>query len=294
MHPEQQYLDLIRRVMDEGFYRVSPWEPLPSQPAPPGTYSLINQNMAFDLTTGELPLMTVRKIGLKPILAELLWFLSGSTNNNDLVKLGAHIWDPWATDETAGSMGYKYGELGPIYGAQWRNFGARTILADGTVHHGRGFDQITALVEEIKTRPHSKRMMVTSWHPADMERCFVATCHGIFHCSVEGDLLNLHMFQRSGDVPVGIPFNIASYSLLVMMLAQVTALQPGRFYHTISDAHVYEHQLPAMKQLLERDPMPYPSVRLNPDIDNIFDFGMEDFELVGYQSHPKLEVPVAT
>jgi thymidylate synthase len=292
-HPELQYLDLVRKIIEQGFYRPSPHRPLPTQPNPPGTYSLMNQNLAFDLSMGWFPLMTVRWMGLKGVVAELLWFLSGSTNNADLHALGAHLWDSWDTPETNQSLGWAPGQLGPIYGKQWRHWGARMQKPDGRLD-GPGYDQIDALVRGIRETPHSKRLYVTGYDPADMNDCFVTTCHGLFFCQVWGDQLNLHMVQRSADVPVGVPFNIASYSLLLMMLAQVTGLKPGMFYITLSDAHLYENQVDSMSKVLTRGPYPYPQVRINPDVTNIFDFRPDDFELTNYQFHPKLKVPVAT
>jgi len=292
-HPEQQYLDLIDRILREGFYRPSPHGPLPSQPNPPGTYSLMNVNMAFDLSKGAFPLMTVRRMGFRPVLAELLWFLSGSTNNADLLELGAHIWDPWDTPETNQACGWAPGQLGPIYGKQWRHWRAAMAKPGGTLD-APGYDQIAKLVERIKTSPNSKRLFVTAYDPQDAEDCFVTTCHGLFFCQVWDGRLNLHMVQRSGDVPVGIPFNIASYSLLTIMLAQVTGLQPGVFHHTISDAHVYENQVDAMRQLLLRQPCLYPRLEVDSTVTDIFGFRLEHFKLVDYEPHLKLNVPVAT
>lgn len=299
VHPEQQYLDLIDQILTQGHYRPSPHQPLPSQPKPPGTFSLMNCNMSFDLTSGEFPFMTVRKMYLRPVVAELIWFLSGSTNNDDLHALGAHFWDAWDTPETNQAMGWNPGQLGPIYGKQWRHWGARMAVGDGSflpADNARfnGFDQITNLIDTIKTAPASKRLFVTAYDPIDAKDCFVTTCHGMFFCQVWGDRLNLHMVQRSGDVPIGIPFNIASYSLLLLMLAQVTQLKPGTFYHTISDAHIYENQVEAMKEVLRREPKPYPKLILNPKVTSIFEFTPDDVELVGYESHPRLDPPVAT
>lgn len=293
MHPEEQYRQLIRDILERGFYRPSPHQPLPSQPTPPGTFSLMNYNMSFDLSRQEFPLMTLRHMGLKPVVAELLWFLSGSTDNVDLHALGAHLWDAWDTPETNQKMGWNKGQFGPIYGKQWRHWGAKMERPEGKLDKP-GYDQITKLIEGIRTNPNSKRHLVSAYDPSDMDDCFVTTCHGLFFCQVWGNTLNLHMVQRSADVPVGVPFNIASYSLLLLMLAQVLELQPGIFHHTLSDAHLYENQVDAMKQLLERDPLPYPKVEINPDVKDIFTFTPGDFRLVDYDPHPKLIVPVAT
>jgi thymidylate synthase len=292
-HPEQQYLDLIRKLLEHGFYRPSPHQPLPSQPNPPGTYSLRAERLIFDLSRGEFPLSTVRRTSLKAIIAELLWFISGSTSNGDLHDLGSHIWDSWDTPETNQSLGWDEGQLGPIYGKQWRHWGARMSKPSGELDYP-GFDQLTHLVSEIKTNPNSKRLMVTSYDPIDAEDCFVTTCHGTFFCQVWGDRLHLTMVQRSGDVPIGIPFNIASYALLLMMLAQVTGLKPGELILDLMDAHLYENQIPAMKELLEREPLPCPRIEINPLVKRLEDFVAGDFTLIGYENQGPLSVPVTT
>ncbi len=290
--PEMQYLGMLERILDQGYYRPSPHSALPSQPQPPGTRSLMNQNLFFDLSEGYYPLQTVRPTSVKAVIAELLWFLSGSTNNNDLQSLGANLWDPWDTKETNQSIGWAPGQLGPIYGKQWRHWGARMSKPDGQLDW-QGLDQIERLVEGIRVTPNSKRLYVSSYNLLDADDCFVTTCHGEFFCQVWGDRLNLHMIQRSGDAPVGVPFNIASYALLLMMLAQVAGLKPGQLHMTISDAHIYENQEEAVREILTRKPLPYPRIELNPNVSDIFAFTPDDFKLVGYQRHPKIDVPVA-
>lgn len=296
MHPEIQYLDLIERILRDGYFRPSPHQPLPNQPEPPGTFTLVNENLKFDLSGGDFPLMTVRglpKNAFRAAVGEMLWYLSGSTDNHDLQAQGIKVWDPWDTPDTNQSLGWDPGQLGPIYGKQWRHWGADMLKPDGQLA-GRGYDQIAALLDGLLNRPHSKRNYVTAYDPRDMEDCFVTTCHGLFFCYVFGGRLDMHTVQRSGDTPVGVPFNIASYSLLLLMLAQVSGLLPGTLHHTISDAHIYGNQREAMWQLLGRDPQPYPRVIINPGITNIFDFTIDDFELVGYEPHPAIAVPVST
>lgn len=239
-------------------------------------------------------MLTLRKTWFKAAAAELLWYLSGSTNANDLRAIGAKVWDRWDTAETAGSMGWADGELGPIYGAQWRDFGGRVYYPGGLVGHIRGFDQIAWVINLLKTEPNTKRAKVIGWHPADMQRCFVACCHGDLNFQVWGDRLHMEMSQRSGDAPIGVPFNTACYALLLLLMAQVTGYKPGTFYHHIWDPHIYEDQVPAMRELIKREPLPYPSIKINPDIGDIFAFTLDDFELVNYQSHPAMDVPVAT
>lgn len=275
----RQYLDLVEHVLEKGKYRPSPHK------GQPGSYSVLGYQMRFDLDDG-FPLITSRSLkgSWKALVHELLWFLSGSTNVKDLNEHNVHLWDAWATEGTSGAYGWHGGDLGPIYGKQWRAF------------EGGGsepYDQIARLVEDLKINPNSRRHMVTTWNPVDADRVFIAPCHGIFKCFVADGELSLHMFQRSGDVPVGIPFNIGSYSLLLMMLAQATGLKTKEFVHTISDTHIYEDQVPAMRELLAREPKSLPRVALNPDVKNIFDFKFEDFELLDYDPHPPIKIPVS-
>jgi thymidylate synthase len=256
--------------------------------------------------------MTLRKAPLRAVAAELVWFLSGSTDNADLHAMDVHFWDPWDSADTNQKMGWQEGQLGPIYGKQWRHWRANMRMPDGQLDQP-GLDQIAKLLRGIITTPNSKRLYVTAYDPQDMDQCFVTTCHGLFFCQVWDDQLHLHMVQRSGDVPVGIPFNIASYSLLLMMIARVTGLKPGIFYHTISDAHLYDNQLDAMQVLLERSPNPYPRVEMvederfsslpvqgeretDPDraLANLLAFRPDHFKLLDYIPHPHIKVPVAT
>ncbi|HSX48541.1 MAG TPA: thymidylate synthase [Candidatus Nanoarchaeia archaeon] len=238
-------------------------------------------------------MLTLRKQWFKPTAAEMLWYLSGSTNVEGLHAHDVHVWDQWATPETAGTLGWRDGELGPIYGAQWRDFGGR-VYKPGIIEHVKGFDQISYILKLLRENPHSKRGRVVGWNTPDMERCFVATCHGDLFFSVLGEQLHMEMVQRSGDAPIGVPFNTAAYALLLLMFAQCLSLQPGVFSHHIWDAHVYEDQEDGVRAMLQREPKTYPTLKINPDVTDMFAFTLDDFELVGYDPHPVIRIPVAT
>jgi thymidylate synthase len=272
----QQYLDLVKHVLENGKKKTDPQKV--------GNLSVCGYQMRFNLADG-FPLITTRSMqgSWKAMVYELLWFLSGSTNVADLQKNGVHLWDIWGTEEICKPLGLPTGELGPIYGKQWRAFdggGKETV------------DQISVLISDLKRNPDSRRLIVSSWNPVDIDRVFVAPCHCFFKFyHAEGEL-SLHLFQRSGDVPIGIPFNIAEYSLLLMMVAQVTGLKAKEFIHTISDAHIYNDQIEQMQELITREPRPLPTVRLNPDVKDIFGFAFEDFTLENYDPLPKMKIPV--
>lgn len=273
----KQYLDLVKHVLEKGQKK--------SDPQGVGNLAVCGYQMRFDMADG-FPFITTRSLkgSWKSMVYELLWFLSGSTNIADLNKNGVHFWDIWATPEICAKMGLPPGELGPIYGKQWRMFNGG---GDKPV------DQVSRLIEDLKSNPDSRRLIVSSWNPVDADKVFVAPCHcfyKFFHAQGE---LSLHLFQRSGDVPIGIPFNIAEYSLLLMMVAQVTGLKAKEFVHTISDAHIYLDQVDAMKELITREPRPLPRVKINPDVKNILDFTYEDFELLDYDPLPSMKIPVA-
>jgi thymidylate synthase len=220
----------------------------------------------------------------KAMVYELLWFLSGSTKVQDLNKNGVHVWDIWATPEICEPLGLETGDLGPVYGKQWRAF------------NGGGekpVDQIANLIRDLKSNPDSRRLVVTAWNPVDVDKVFVAPCHcfyKFFHAQGE---LSLHVFQRSADVPIGVPFDIAEYALLLMMVAQVTGLRPKELVYTLSDTHIYLDQIEVVKELLTREPRKLPRVKINPDVKDIFDFKFEDFTLEEYDPHPPLKIPVA-
>lgn len=260
----KQYLDLLRDIMQNG------------QDADnrTGVYArkVFGRQMRFDLSKG-FPLVTTKKVFLKGIIHELIWLLSGNTNIKYLTDNNVHIWDEWAD---------KDGNLGPVYGYQWRNF------------NGEGIDQIKDVIERIKKNPQDRRLIVSAWNPAQIDKMALPPCHCFFQFDVTPDgRLNCQLYQRSCDMFLGVPFNIASYSLLTMMIAQVTGLKAGEFVHTLGNAHIYSNHFEQVQQQLARDPYPLPQMKINPEIKDIFDFKYEDFELVGYQCHPSIKGDVA-
>ena len=262
----KQYLDLLRHVRHEGSRK--------SDRTGTGTLSVFGHQMRFDLGR-DFPVLTTKKLHLKSIIHELLWFLRGESNVGYLRDHGVTIWDEWADED---------GELGPVYGVQWRSWPA----ADGTT-----IDQVSGVIEQIKANPDSRRLIVSAWNPGEIDKMALAPCHAFFQFYVNDGALSCQMYQRSADIFLGVPFNIASYSLLTLMMAQVTGLKPGEFVHTLGDAHLYLNHLQQADTQLEREPLPPPQMRLNPDVKDIFGFRYEDFELVGYQAHPSIPAPIA-
>jgi len=262
----QQYLDLMRHVRATGVAK--------SDRTGTGTLSVFGYQMRFDLTHG-FPLVTTKKLHTKSIVHELLWFLKGDTNIAYLKANGVSIWDEWADDQ---------GDLGPVYGYQWRSWPARD---------GKAIDQIADLLHTLRTNPDSRRMIVSAWNPADLPRMALAPCHCLFQFYVADGRLSCQLYQRSADIFLGVPFNIASYALLTMMVAQVTDLKPGEFIHTLGDAHLYANHLDQADEQLNRTPRPLPRMTINPDITSLFDFVYEDFELSGYEPYPQIKAPVA-
>ena len=262
----QAYHDLVRRILDHGVRK--------DDRTGTGTLSVFGHQMRFDLAEG-FPLLTTKKVHLPSIVHELLWFLTGGTNVRYLQERGVTIWDEWA--DAAGN-------LGPVYGYQWRSWPA----ADG-----RSIDQIAQVVEMIRKKPDSRRLMVSAWNPADVDRMKLPPCHVLFQFYVANGRLSCQLYQRSADVFLGVPFNIASYALLTLMVAQVTGLQPGEFVHTFGDAHLYTNHLDQARLLLSREARPLPRMRLNPDVRSIDQFRYEDFTLDGYDPHPAIKAPVA-
>jgi len=262
----RQYLDLMRRVLDEGVEK--------HDRTGTGTLSVFGHQMRFDLTRG-FPLLTTKKLHLKSIIYELLWFLAGDTNIKYLNDHGVHIWDEWADAR---------GDLGPVYGQQWRSWPARD---GGTI------DQIANLVLTIRRNPDSRRLIVTAWNPADVDRMALPPCHCLFQFYVANGSLSCQLYQRSADIFLGVPFNIASYALLTLMLAQVTGHQPGEFIHTLGDAHLYFNHLDQARLQLTRSPRSLPVMRLNPQIRDLDAFRYEDFVLEGYEPHPHIKAAVA-
>ena len=262
----QQYLDLMELALKQGIEK--------RDRTGTGTRSIFGHQMRFDLSQG-FPLVTTKKVHLKSIIYELLWFLRGETNVQWLQQHGVTIWDEWADAS---------GELGPVYGAQWRSWPSGQ---DGTI------DQISHLIRDIKANPDSRRLIVTAWNPADIPKMALAPCHCLFQFYVADGKLSCQLYQRSADIFLGVPFNIASYALLTMMVAQVTGLKPGDFVHTFGDAHLYLNHLDQAREQLGRKPYPLPVMKLNPAVKDIFEFKFEDFTLEGYQSHPAIKAAIS-
>jgi len=262
----QQYLDLLRHVRTNGVEK--------QDRTGTGTLSVFGYQMRFDLGQG-FPAVTTKKLHLKSIIHELLWFLQGNTNIGYLKDHGVSIWDEWADEK---------GELGPVYGAQWRSW----HTADG-----RSIDQISEVIDQIRADPSSRRLIVSAWNTGEIERMALAPCHAFFQFYVVNDRLSCQLYQRSADIFLGVPFNIASYALLTMMIAQVTGLQAGEFVHTFGDAHLYMNHFEQTDTQLAREPYALPTMQINPEIDSIFDFHYKDFELSGYQFHPPISAPIA-
>ena len=262
----QQYLDLLDLVLRTGSPKTDR--------TGTGTLSLFGHQMRFDLAAG-FPLLTTKKLHLKSILHELLWFIRGDTNVRYLQDHGVSIWDAWANDR---------GELGPIYGRQWRSWQA----ADG-----QGIDQLSEVVRMIDTRPDSRRLIVSAWNVGELDRMALPPCHLLFQFHVSEGRLSCQLYQRSADIFLGVPFNIASYALLTMMVAKVTSLKAGEFIHTFGDAHLYNNHIDQAQLQFERTPRPLPTVEINPSVDNLFEFQYEDFRLKGYNPHPHIRAPIA-
>jgi thymidylate synthase len=262
----QPYLDLMRRVLETGTAK--------SDRTGTGTLSIFGAQLRFDLNAG-FPLVTTKKVHLKSIIHELLWFLSGDTNVRYLKENGVSIWDEWADAN---------GELGPVYGRQWRSWPAPD---------GRHIDQVSDVLHQIRTNPDSRRLIVSAWNVGELDRMALMPCHAFFQFYVADGKLSCQLYQRSADFFLGVPFNIASYALLTMMMAQVCGLQPGEFIHTFGDVHIYQNHLEQVHTQLARTPYALPTMRLNPAVDDLFAFRFEDFTLENYQSHPAIKAPVA-
>jgi thymidylate synthase len=262
----KQYLDLMRRVLDQGVRK--------EDRTGTGTLSVFGHQMRFDLGAG-FPLVTTKKLHLRSIIHELLWFLRGETNVAYLRDNGVSIWDEWADDN---------GDLGPVYGYQWRSW----PTADG-----RHVDQISQVLDQLRNNPDSRRIIVSAWNVGELENMALPPCHAFFQFYVAHGKLSCQLYQRSADIFLGVPFNIASYALLTLMMAQATGLEPGDFVHTLGDAHLYSNHLEQARTQLQRQPRALPQMRLNPAVQDLFAFRFEDFELVGYEPHPHIKAPVA-
>ena len=262
----QAYLDLLRRVMGEGVVK--------GDRTGTGTRSVFGHQMRFDLSRG-FPVVTTKKLHLRSIIHELLWFIAGETNIDYLRKNAVTIWDEWADEG---------GELGPVYGKQWRSWAKPD---GGTV------DQIQWVINEIKRNPDSRRLVVSAWNPADLDKMALPPCHCLFQFYVADGKLSCQLYQRSADIFLGVPFNIASYALLTAMMAQVTGLKPGDFVHTFGDAHLYSNHIEQATLQLSREPRPLPVLKLNPGVNSLFDFTYDDITIEGYDPHPAIKAPVA-
>jgi thymidylate synthase len=262
----RQYLELLDHILTTGVHK--------SDRTGTGTRSVFGYQMRFDLAEG-FPLVTTKKLHLRSIIHELLWFLRGETNIQYLTENGVSIWDEWADSD---------GELGPVYGKQWRSW---------ATPDGGSIDQMRDVLEQIKKNPDSRRLIVSAWNVADVARMALPPCHLLFQFYVAEGRLSCQLYQRSADVFLGVPFNIASYALLTMMVAQATDLQPGDFVHTLGDAHLYDNHLEHARLQLSREPRPLPTMRLNPAVKDLFAFKFEDFELLNYDPHPHIKAPVA-
>jgi len=259
----QQYLDLLRDIMENGVDKMDR--------TGVGTRSVFGRQMRFDLSKG-FPLVTTKKVHLKSIIYELLWFLKGETNVKYLQDNGVRIWNEWADEN---------GELGPVYGSQWRNW------------NGEGIDQIAEVIETLKKNPNDRRMIVSAWNVGKIKDMHLPPCHMMFQFYVANNKLSCMLYQRSCDMFLGVPFNIASYALLTMMVAQVCGLEPGEFVHTLGDTHIYHNHFEQVKEQLSHTPYPLPQMKINPNVKNINDFKYEDFELVNYQSYETIKAKVA-
>ena len=262
----RQYLDLLREVLDQGVVR--------DDRTGTGTRSVFGRQLRYDLADG-FPALTTKRLHLRSIIVELLWFLRGETNVDFLHRHDVTIWDEWADEN---------GDLGPVYGSQWRSW---------PTPDGRSIDQMTQVIERIRTEPNSRRLIVSAWNVAEVDSMALPPCHTLFQFYVANGRLSCQLYQRSGDLFLGVPFNIASYSLLLMMVAQTCGLAPGEFVHTFGDAHLYSNHVEQAREQLSRKPRPLPRMLLNPDVPSVFDFELDDFELVGYDPHPPIRAAVA-
>jgi thymidylate synthase len=262
----RQYLDLLNHVLEHGDKK--------EDRTGTGTTSVFGYQMRFDLSE-KFPLLTTKKVHLKSVIHELLWFLKGSTNIGYLKENGVSIWDEWADEN---------GDLGPVYGSQWRSW---------QTSDGRAIDQISNLIENIKNNPDSRRLIVSAWNVGEVDKMKLPPCHCFFQFYVANDKLSCQLYQRSADIFLGVPFNIASYALLTLMIAQVTNLSPGEFVHTLGDAHIYNNHIEQVKQQLSREAKDLPIMKINPHVKDIFSFKYDDFEILNYDPHPLIKAPVA-
>ncbi|HKU36851.1 MAG TPA: thymidylate synthase [Polyangiales bacterium] len=276
------YLDLLRTVLEDGRPRADR--------TGTGTRGVFGYQMRFDLRQG-FPLLTTKKLHLRSIVHELLWFIAGETRVDYLQQHDVTIWNEWATPEQCARFGREPGDLGPVYGHQWRNFGATEQPNGGYARDG--VDQLKRLLQEIRDNPNSRRLIVSGWNPREADQVALPPCHTLFQFYVQDGELSCQLYQRSADVFLGVPFNIASYALLTLMIAQVCDLQPGEFVHSFGDAHLYNNHLDQARLQLTREPRPLPVMHLNPEVRDLFAFRYEDFKLEGYNPHPGIKAEVS-
>ena len=286
-HEEYQYLNLIEKIINEGTKKIDR--------TGVGTLSLFGAQMRFSLRDNVFPLLTTKRVFWRGVVEELLWFVKGSTNAKELSERNVHIWDPNSSREFLDSCGLtdrEEGDLGPIYGFQWRHFGAE-YKDMHTDYRGQGVDQLQEVIEKIRHSPNDRRIIITAWNPMDIPKMALPPCHCFSQFYVSDGELSCQLYQRSADMGLGVPFNIASYSLLTCMIARVTNLKPGEFVHTLGDAHVYLNHLSALEEQVKRAPKTFPRLKIARSVESIDDFVAEDFELTGYAPHPKISMPMA-
>ncbi|MBK8254203.1 MAG: thymidylate synthase [Polyangiaceae bacterium] len=278
----KQYLDLLRTIVEQGRPRLDR--------TGTGTIGIFGHQARYDLSAG-FPLVTTKKVHFRSIVHELLWFLRGDTHVSSLNKVGVTIWDEWATAEQTARFGRSEGDLGPVYGHQWRNFGA-TVRPDGT-YNNDGVDQIADLIDQLRKNPFSRRLIITGWNPKEANQVALPPCHTLFQFYVQDGLLSCQLYQRSADVFLGVPFNIASYALLTALLAHIAGLKTGEFVHTCGDAHLYTNHIEQARLQLSRGPRKLPTLKLNESITDLFQFTFDDITLEGYDPHPAIKAPVS-
>lgn len=284
---EQQYLDTIKLLLDKGFRK--------EDRTGTGTLSVFGHSMRFSLRDGVLPLLTTKRVFWRGVAEELLWFIRGSTNANELAEKGVHIWDANGSRSFLDKLGFQEreeGDLGPVYGFQWRHSGADYK----GMHHdysGQGVDQLKEIIHKLRTSPDDRRIIMCAWNPSDLSKMALPPCHVLVQFYVSEGELSCLLYQRSADVGLGVPFNIASYSLLTYMIAHVTGLKPGEFIHNMGDTHVYLNHIEPLKEQLKRKPRPFPRLKILRDVADIGDFKFEDFQLIDYNPHPKIQMEMA-
>ncbi|XP_031557589.1 thymidylate synthase-like [Actinia tenebrosa] len=286
-HDELQYLEMIRHIMDNGIVK--------SDRTGTGTKSIFGAQMRFSLRDGIFPLLTTKRVFWRAVAEELLWFVQGCTNGNKLSEKNVHIWDANGSRAFLDKQGLterEEGDLGPVYGFQWRHFGAKYVDMH-TDYTGQGVDQLAQVIHKIKTNPDDRRIIMSAWNPVDLPLMALPPCHSFVQFYVANGELSCQLYQRSGDMGLGVPFNIASYSLLTYMIAHVCELKPGDFVHTLGDAHVYLNHFDALEEQLKREPRPFPTFKIKREVKDINDFKFEDFEIMDYKPHPKIKMEMA-